>query len=109
MFESKEAEDNGKEDEIEEGDDEEQSVCQGYSITQCLAYSRLPITLLIEHFGAMDFLIHLTTFFHHPPHTSCMARIPLLSTHLPVFKCFTVQLPPAPQVTKHKARDVIHA
>src|ERR1700734_3940432 len=77
---------NGEEDGIEEGDDEEQSVHQGYLITQRPTYSQLPITSLIEHFGAMDFPAHLTTFLCCSPQTSCTARIPLLSTHLPVFK-----------------------
>ena len=90
VSESKDNNDNGEEDEIEEGDDEEQSVHQGYLIAQRLAYSQLPIALLIEHFGAMDFLAHLTTFLCRSPQTSRMARIPLLSTHLPVFKRFTV-------------------
>ena len=74
MFESKEAEDNGKEDEIEEGDDEEQSMCQGYSIAQHPAYSQLPIALLIEDFGATDFIAHLTTFLCHSPQTSHTER-----------------------------------
>jgi hypothetical protein len=90
VSESKEDEDDGNEDKIEEGDDKEQSAHQGYSIAQCLAYSQLPIALLVEDFGAVDFLVHLTTFLHRSPQTSCTARIPLLSTHLPVFKCFTV-------------------
>jgi hypothetical protein len=109
VSESKEDEDNGKEDEIEEGDDEEQSVRQGYSIAQRPAYSQLPIASLVEDFGAVDFLTHLTTFLRRSPQTSRTARIPLFSTHLPVFKCFTVRLPPAPQVTKHETRDVIRA
>jgi hypothetical protein len=109
VLESKEDEDDGEEDKIEEGDDKEQSTHQGYSIAQRLAYSQLPIASLVEDFGAVDFLAHLTTFLHHSPQPSCTARIPLLSPHLPVFKCFTVRLPPAPQVTKHEMRDVICA
>jgi hypothetical protein len=109
VSESKEDEDDGEEDEIEEGDDEEQSAHQGYSIAQRPAYSQLPVASLIGDFGAMDFIAHLTTFLRRSPQTSRTARIPLLSTHLPVFKCFTVRLPPAPQVTKHETRDVIRA
>ncbi|KIM71945.1 hypothetical protein PILCRDRAFT_16583 [Piloderma croceum F 1598] len=109
VSESKEDEDNGEEDKIEEGDNEEQSAHQGYSITQRLAYSQLPIASLVKDFGAMDFLAHLTTFLRCSPQTSHTARILLLSTHSPVFKCFTVQLPLAPQVTKHETRDVICA
>jgi Plavaka transposase len=109
VSESKEDEDDGEEDEIEEGDDEEQSTHRGYSIAQRPAYSQLPIASLVEDFGAVDFLAHLTTFLRRSPQTSRTARIPLLSTHLPVFKCFTVRLPPAPQVTKHETRDVIRA
>ena len=105
VSESKEDEDDGNEDEIEEGDNEEPRAHQGYLIAQCLAYSQLPITSLVKDFGAMDFLVHLTTFLHRSPQTSCTARIPLLSTHLPVFKCFNVRLPLAPQVTKHKTRE----
>jgi hypothetical protein len=33
----------------------------------------------------------------------------LPSTRLPVFKCLTVRIPPAPQVTKHITKDVIRA
>src|ERR1700683_5681202 len=109
VLESKEDEDDGEEDEIEEGDDEDQSTRQGYSIAQHPAYSQLPIASLVEDFGAVDFLRHLTTFLRARPRTSRTARIPLFSTHLPVFKCFTVRLPPAPQVTKHETRDVIRA
>jgi hypothetical protein len=106
---SKEDEDDGEEDKIEEGDDKEQSVHQGYLIAQRPSYSQLPIASLVKDFGAMDFLAHLTTFLRRSSQTSHTARIPLLSTHLPVFKCFTVQLPPVPQVTKHETRDVIRA
>jgi hypothetical protein len=105
VSESKEDEDDGDEDKIEEGDDKEQSA---YLIAQRPAYSQLPIAWLVKDFGAVDFLAHLTTFLRRSLQTSRTARIPLLSTHLPVFKCFTVQLPPAPQVTKHETRDVIH-
>jgi len=73
----KEDEDNGEEDEIEEGDDEEQSTHQGYSIAQRSAYSQLPIASLSKYFVAMDFLAHLTTFpspfpsdFSHSKNTS---------------------------------------
>ena len=107
MSESKEDKDDGEEDEID--DDEEQSTCQGYLIAQHPAYSQLPIAALVEDFGAADFIAHLTTFLRRSPQTSRTARTPLLSTHLPVFKCFTVRLPPAPQVTKHETRDVICA
>ena len=50
VSESKEDEDDGEEDEIEEGDDEEQSVCQGYSIVQRPAYSQLPVASLVKYF-----------------------------------------------------------
>ena len=62
VLESEEDKDDGREDQIEEGDDKEQSACHGYSISQCPAYLQLPITSLIEDFGAMDFIAHLTTF-----------------------------------------------
>src|SRR5882762_11744968 len=71
VSESKEDEDDGNEDEIEEGDNKEPRAHQGYLIAQCLAYSQLPITSLVKDFGAMDFLVHLTTFLHCSPQTSC--------------------------------------
>src|SRR5882762_4724149 len=41
--------------------------------------------------------------------TSCSAIAPTLSTQLSVYKCLTVRLPPAPQVTKLVTKDVIRA
>jgi hypothetical protein len=43
------------------------------------------------------------------PHTSRSAIAPTLNTQLSVYKCFTVRLPPAPQVTKLVTKDVIRA
>jgi len=99
-----------EEEEVEDEDVEEQTESLGYSIAKHPAYVQLPISSLVGDFGAIEFIPLLTNFLCRSPQTSCTtARAPSLTTELPVYKCFTVRLPPAPQVTKQVTNDVIRA
>jgi len=105
--------------ELNEGDDEDNedddqdSADQfgglGYSVAKTPAYPSTRISSLITDFGAVDFLPHLHTFLCTSPYTSCSAIAPTPNTQLSVYKCLTVRLPPAPQVTKFVTKDVIRA
>jgi hypothetical protein len=102
-----------KEDDDDEGYDDDDNIDQfgglGYSIAKEPAYPRTRISSLVTDFGAADFLPHFYTFLRSSPHTSRSAMTPTLNTQLPVYKCLTVRLPPAPQVTKLVTKDVIRA
>lgn len=108
VSESKE-EDEELEDEADGSDNSEQDLQLGYSIAKQAAYSRIKISTMIDDFGAADFLLHFTKFLQDSPHTLQSASAPQLHTRLDSFKCFTVRLPPAPQVTKLVTKDVIRA
>ena len=82
---------------------------KGYIIVKFPPYPQTSIASLIDSFTASDFLQIFTTLLEHSPNTSSRAPKPSLSTHLPVFKCFTVHLPSIPQVTNHVTKDVVHA
>lgn len=86
-----------------------QNQALGYSIAKHPMYPHLSINTLVTDFSAVDFIPCLTTFLCLSHFTSHSAHIPVLSTTLPVYKQFTVQIPPAPQVTKLITKDVIHA
>jgi len=92
-----------------DADDSEQTVRLGYSVAKTPAYPQVPITSIVTDFGATDFLPALHTFLRTSPHTSRSAVLPLTSTRLSLYKCLTVRLPPAPQVTKHETKDVVRA
>jgi hypothetical protein len=53
-----------------------------------------------DDFRAVDFLLHFTKFLWDSPHMLWLALAPQPHTCLDAFKCFTIWLPPAPQVTK---------
>lgn len=93
----------------EDADEAEWKEHLGYSITKGPLYSYLPAQALIEDFRAVGFIPHLTTFLQQSPQTSHTARALSPNTHLPVYRCLTVWIPPAPQVTKHETKDVICA
>ena len=93
----------------EDADEAERKEHLGYSITKGPSYSYLPAQALIEDFRAVGFIPHLTTFLQQSPQTSHTARALSPNTHLPVYRCLTVWIPPAPQVTKHETKDVICA
>lgn len=90
-----------------DADDSEQTVGLGYSVAKTPAYPQVPITLIVTDFGATDFLPALQMFLRTSPRTSRSAILPLASTRLSLYKCLTVRLPPAPQVTKHETKDVV--
>src|ERR1700677_1203067 len=73
------------------------------------AYPHTCISSLINDFGATNFIPCLHAFLRTLPLTFHSILDLLSSTQLPVFKCLTVQLPAAPQVTKHVTKDVICA
>ena len=73
-----------EEDEVDGSDNSNQDLQLGYSIEKQAAYSCIKINTMVDDFGQ--------------PHT-----------RLDNFKCFTIQLPPAPQVIKLVTKDVIHA
>jgi hypothetical protein len=99
-----------EEEEVEDRDVEEQTESLGYLIVKHPAYAQLPISSLVGDFGTIKFIPLLTNFLRRSPQTSrTTARAPSLTTKLPVYKCFTVRLPPAPQVTKQVTNDVIRA
>lgn len=101
--------DEDEEEEFGEPDSAEQSQGLGYSVAKVPAYPNTTITSIIKKFGAADFIPHLTKFLQTSPLTSRHVSAPVLGTQLPVYKCLTVRLPPAPQVTKHKTKNVIRA
>jgi hypothetical protein len=72
-------------------------------------YFHIVIGTVIDHFRAVDFLLHFTKFLQDLPYTLQLASAPQPHTCLDAFKCFTVQLPPAPQVIKFVTKDVICA
>jgi hypothetical protein len=78
----------------------------GYSIAKEPACPRTCISSFVTDFDAADFLPHFHTFLRSSPNTSCSAMAPTLNTQLSVYKCLTVQLLAAPQVTKLMTKDV---
>ena len=95
----------------EDGDEDvgEQAVFLGYSVAKLPAYRNVPITDLINNYGADDIITQLTTFLQNSPLTSRSARAPILTSTLSMYKCVTVRLPPAPQVTSSVTKDVVRA
>ena len=100
-----------------DNDDEEQldtdhpnqSEGLGYSVAKEPAYPHTRISSLITDFGATNFIPCLEAFLRTSPLTFRSTSDILSTTQLPVFKCLTVRLPAAPQVTKHVTKDVIRA
>ena len=102
------ADDDNEESEVPD-DDGEQANCLGYSVAKKPAHPSVPIATLIDHYGAVDFIPHLTQFLKSSPHTSHSAKAPVTTSTLPVYKCVTVRLPAAPQVIRSITKDVICA
>ena len=102
------ADDDNEESEVPD-DDGEQANCLGYSVAKKPAHLSVPITTLIDHYRAVDFIPHLTQFLKSSLHASRSAKAPVMTSTLPVYKCITVQLPTAPQVIRSITKDVIHA
>jgi hypothetical protein len=73
------------------------------------AYAHVPIISILSDFGATDFLPSLENFLCMSHHTSRSAPKLLPNTVLSLYKCMTVRLPPASQVSKLETKDVIRA
>ena len=109
VLESKDSEEEDNEDSNDEPDSAEQSGSLGYTVAKEPAYPRTRISSLVTDFSAVDFLPLLHAFLHTSPYTSRSVIAPTLNTQLPVYKCLTVRLPPAPQVMKLVTKDVIRS
>ena len=76
----------------------------GVDILECVKYDKGRISIEIYT------NINVPTMKHfHSMTTLRLASAPQPLTRLDTFKCFTVRLPPAPQVTKLVTKDVIRA
>ena len=90
-------------------DVDEQAVFLGYSVVKLPAYRNVPITDLVKNYGADNIITQLTNFLQNSPLTSQLVWAPILTSTLSVYKCVTVRLPPAPQVTLSITKDVVQA
>ena len=79
----------------------------GYLITKEPGYPRTSISSLMSSFGATNFLPCLIKFLQNSPHTYSNVPAPTHSTCFPIFKSFTVRIPPVAQVTQHITNNVI--
>lgn len=110
VSESKEAVDEDEDEEDVDNDlEDEEPLTTNYSIAKNPGYPQTSISTLIEKFSAVDFIPCLTKFLHQSPSTSRSAPAPSTSTRLQIFKCFTVSLPLAPQVTQLETKDTVRA
>ena len=87
----------------------EQATFLGYTVAKVPAHQNVPLSHLMDQYGASDMVYQLTTFLQHSPLTSCSALLPSLSSTVSVYKCVTVRLSPACQVTTAVKKDVVHA
>lgn len=102
----------GEEDEINHRElepEEDAADINRYIITKYPPNPQTFISSLIDLFSATTFLPIFTAHLEQSPNTLPQAPRPSLSTHLPVFKCFTVYLPPIVQVTNYVTQDVVYA
>ena len=96
---------------VEDGDEDvsEQAIFLGYSVVKLPAYRNVPVTDLVNNYGADDIITELTNFLQNSPLTSHSAWAPILTLTLSVYKCVTIRLPPVPQVTSSVTKDVVRA
>jgi len=106
---SKKNDDENEHDELVDADDLDQVEGLGYLVAKEPAYPHTSISSLMMDFGATDFLPQLQHLLRSSRLSSHSTLEILPSTQLPIFKCLTVQIPLAPQVTKDITKDVIHA
>jgi hypothetical protein len=111
VSESKDDEDDEDEENEAEADEDdfEQVTSIGYSVAKVPAYAHVPIISILSDFGAADFLPSLENILRMSHHTSRSAPKLLPNTVLSLYKCMTVRLPPASQVSKLETKDVIRA
>ena len=81
----------------------------GYLIAKEPSYPHTSISSLMSSFGATNSLPCLIKFLQNSPHTYSNVPAPTHSTCFPIFKSFTVRIPPVAQVTQHITNDVIRA
>jgi hypothetical protein len=75
-------------------------------VTQLRSSQLIPTSRLVAYFRVADFLLHFTKLLQESPHTSWSALAPQSYTRIDAFKCFTVWIPLAPQITKLVTDDV---
>jgi hypothetical protein len=75
-----------------DGDEDvgEQAVFLGYSVAKLPAYCNVPITDLVNNYGANDIITQLTDFLQNSPLTSRSAQAPILTSTISMYKCVTV-------------------
>lgn len=80
-----------------------------YFIAKCPAYPQIPVSLIIKDFGATDFLYCMEKYLKgiHGPHQTTL--IPTETTCIDLFKCVSIEIPPASQVTDKVTKDVVWA
>lgn len=89
--------------------DESTSFTPGYHVSKHPAYPHVPISSIIGDFGTPDFLSQLEKYLHDLHGRRSSVRLPNTHTRLDAFKCISIDLPPAPQVTKAVTKDIIQA
>jgi hypothetical protein len=94
---------------IENGDEDdgEQVPFLDYTVAKVPVYCNISLADLIHKYGAVDIVPHLTDFLLNSPITSHSVPAPILTSTLSMYKCITIHLPPAPQVTLSITKDVV--
>ena len=88
--------------------DAEQTNHLGYSVAKVPAHANILITSLVANYRTTDSLPNFMQFLKISPNTSHSAKAPTATSVLPAYKCVTVRLPAAPQVTTLITKDIIH-
>lgn len=101
--------DDEEEDSEAQDNDGEQVESLGFSVAKQPAHPGVSISSLIANYGTINIIPCLTQYLRSSPHSSRSARVPTIASTLPVYKCLTVRLPPAPQVTTSITKDIICA
>ena len=87
----------------------EQVAFLGYTVAKVPTYCSVHLSDLVDQYGTDDIVSQLTNFLQRSPLTSRSARLPSLTSAVSVYKCVTVRLPPAPQVSAAVTKDMVHA
>jgi hypothetical protein len=81
----------------------------GYTVAKVPVYCNVLLADLVHKYGAVNIVPHLMDFLLNSPITSHSVPAPILTSTLSVYKCITIHLPPAPQVTLSITKDVVQA
>lgn len=81
----------------------------GYSIAKRPGLPHMPVATIEAQYGATDFLYYVEQFLRTSSSSSPSIHVPGHETSFDVYKCFTVHIPPAPQVSKLVTKDLIRA